>query len=570
MRDQDEERTAPRKASALIGNKIARSEQHHAAKKAKTQAKLKRRMAQKKAETANPALKVERLAKNVPRTVENSKTWVGMNEEGEIMDPRTVPVKVLQDDATGDYKLDMAGLEDLFPDEDQLTLGPGKSATAASAVPSAPTNTEQANVDAQTEQPEASTSALPAQDEESLANVLSLEQGPVLITTAPRPTKATFAFLDELQSLFGGKKYAHIVPRANARFQLSRVCAWAAKRGYRALLVVGEDHKNPSRLRFGYSTREANCIWIGSVTLTKLPVGPTAHFRLTSIQATKQISGHAAPTSHAPELVLSNMSTPLGLSVGRLLQTLFPPLPQLEGRQVVAVHNQRDFIFFRRFRYMFDLRADNEFSKKWAKDRGMDELVKTRMQEIGPRLTLKLRWIKKGTLTEGRRRAGGQIIGGKQKEKVDDDEDEQRPQSDGEAEAVIDQDAAEQLEEDERVLKTTAPSSNPPKSIQKEQSQTEPIEEAASTDKPIANIPRKKRHHPKTHAMKDGGIRIPKLSIPAESLASEQRSGGVHRIKKRKAGASILDGISFQGGMSDSSKTWAWQVSLLYCLLYAC
>lgn len=229
------------KPSALIGNKMARSEQHKKDKHAKSAAKLKRRMAQRKAETANPALKVERLAKNVPRTVENSKTWVGMDEEGDILDPRTVPVKVLQDAETGEYKLDMAGLEDLFPEEDQLTLGPGVSKKPASA---------QSHTDtpaAEPTQPEASTSTLPADVEDDLASILSLEQGPVLITTAPRPSKPTFAFLDELQSLFGGKKYAHIVPRANARFQLSKVCAWAAKRGYRALLVVGEDHKNPSK-----------------------------------------------------------------------------------------------------------------------------------------------------------------------------------------------------------------------------------------------------------------------------------------------------------------------------------
>lgn len=185
-------------------------------------------MAQKKAEAANPALKKERLEQNVPRTVENSKTWVGMNEDGEVMDPRTIPVKVLQDEATGDYKLDMAGLEDLFPDEEGLTLGPGAKAAEQE----------------EQEQPEASTSALPA--EEPIAQLLS-GQGPVLITTAPRPCKATFSFLEELQSLFGGKKYAHIVPRRDARFQLSKVCAWAAKRGYRALLVIGEDHKKPSQ-----------------------------------------------------------------------------------------------------------------------------------------------------------------------------------------------------------------------------------------------------------------------------------------------------------------------------------
>lgn len=259
------------------------------------------------------------------------------------------------------------------------------------------------------------------------------------------------------------------------------------------------------------------------------------------------------------------MSTPLGLSVGRLLQTLFPPLPQLEGRQVVAVHNQRDFIFFRRFRYMFDLRADDEAVRKQARERGMDEDVRTKMQEIGPRLTLKLRWIKKGTLVEGRRRAGGQVIGKQAKEdvmEIDDEED------DG-GDAVIDQDAADELEAGDASKNRQVPDDvvqEVEDSIPNEQADQAGDELVASTS---AEAPsnatesektnKKKRKRPKTHALKDGGIRIPSLPIPAESLA-EARSGGTHRIKKRKAGASILDGISFQGGMSDASKTWAWQV----------
>lgn len=212
---------------------------------------------------------------------------------------------------------------------------------------------------------------------------------------------------------------------------------------------------------------------------------------------------------------------------------------------------------------MFDLRADNEFSKKWARERGMDELVKTKMQEIGPRLTLKLRWIKKGTLVEGRRRAGGQVIG---KQKAVPEENEAIEESDGEADAVIDQDAADQLEEDERLLNSTAPAqvTEVPEADEEAEdvSMAEPIpEELPPIEETSNTVSKKKRHRPKTHAMKDGGIRIPNLAIPTESLASESRSGGVHRIKKRKAGASILDGISFQGGMSDASKTWAWQVS---------
>jgi len=109
-----------------------------------------------------------------------------------------------------------------------------------------------------------------------------------------------------------------------------------------------------------------------------LPSGPTAYFKLTSVQLTKEIYGHARASPHYPELILNGFVTRLGHLVGRMFQTFFPPVPEFEGRQVVTLHNQRDFLFFRRHRYMFK------------------SAEKTALQEIGPRFTLKLRYIKKG------------------------------------------------------------------------------------------------------------------------------------------------------------------------------
>lgn len=60
--------------------------------------------------------------------------------------------------------------------------------------------------------------------------------------------------------------------------------------------------------------------------------------------------GHARSSPHYPELVLNNFVTRLGHAVGRMFQTLFPQMPEFEGRQVVTLHNQRDFMFFRRHR----------------------------------------------------------------------------------------------------------------------------------------------------------------------------------------------------------------------------
>ena len=70
----------------------------------------------------------------------------------------------------------------------------------------------------------------------------------VLITTSPGKPPAPFTkqFLDDLQALLGGKKRADVVPRRSPKFELGRVARWARKRGYGAIMVVGEDHAKPS------------------------------------------------------------------------------------------------------------------------------------------------------------------------------------------------------------------------------------------------------------------------------------------------------------------------------------
>ena len=109
--------------------------------------------------------------------------------------------------------------------------------------------------------------------------------------------------------------------------------------------------------------------------------------------------GHARSTPHNPELVLNNFVTRLGHAVGRMFQTLFPPLPEFQGRQVVTLHNQRDFLFFRRHRcaaIQFNLSLSAfTLTYRYA----FRSTEKVALQEIGPRFTLKLRWLKKGIPT---------------------------------------------------------------------------------------------------------------------------------------------------------------------------
>ena len=54
--------------------------------------------------------------------------------------------------------------------------------------------------------------------------------------------------------------------------------------------------------------------------------------------------------------------------------------PEFRGRRVVTFHNQRDFIFIRQHRYMFT-----------------EDFKGAKLQELGPRFTLKPRWIQAGT-----------------------------------------------------------------------------------------------------------------------------------------------------------------------------
>lgn len=80
-----------------------------------------------------------------------------------------------------------------------------------------------------------------------------------------------------------------------------------------------------------------------------------------------------------------------------MFQTLFPPLPEFQGRQVVTLHNQRDFLFFRRHRFVISRLNAQITSIDWYFSRyAFRSLEKVALQEIGPRFTLKLRSIRKG------------------------------------------------------------------------------------------------------------------------------------------------------------------------------
>ena len=111
----------------------------------------------------------------------------------------------------------------------------------------------------------------------------------ILLTTSPAPCKETYQFCDDLKNVFPGGDF---FKRPKGRgFELGRVARWAAKRAYGAVIIVNEDHKKPSELGFSMLLigRDRVLTVSDAITVIQLPAGPTAYFKLTSVQLGSQI-----------------------------------------------------------------------------------------------------------------------------------------------------------------------------------------------------------------------------------------------------------------------------------------
>ncbi|KAJ3310141.1 Ribosome production factor 1 [Boothiomyces sp. JEL0838] len=186
----------------------------------------------------------------------------------------------------------------------------------------------------------------------------------ILITTSRRCPGPVYEFVDEFVGIFPNAEFV----KRSSQFEIKKIIEIANSRNYTGnlnlipdLIIVNHDKKMPN-----------------AVTIVHLPEGPTAHFKLSSIKLNNNIRGHGKLQDYKPELILNNFTTRLGHTIGKMFSSLFPQQPDFKGRQAVTIHNQRDFIFFRRHRYVF---RNGE---------------KVDIQEIGPRFTLKLRWLQNG------------------------------------------------------------------------------------------------------------------------------------------------------------------------------
>ncbi|AAS52592.1 AEL093Cp [Eremothecium gossypii ATCC 10895] len=183
----------------------------------------------------------------------------------------------------------------------------------------------------------------------------------ILLTTNVNARKKAYEFANVLIEVLPNVTFV----KRKFGYKLKEIAEFCNNRNYTDLVVINEDKKE-----------------VTGLTFIHLPAGPSFYFKLSSYVEVEKIHGHGRPTSHIPELILNNFSTRLGKTVGRLFQSIFPQSPDIEGRQVITLHNQRDYIFFRRHRYIFR----NE--------------EKVGLQELGPQFTLKLRRLQRGIKEE--------------------------------------------------------------------------------------------------------------------------------------------------------------------------
>jgi ribosome production factor 1 len=109
----------------------------------------------------------------------------------------------------------------------------------------------------------------------------------VLITTSPKSSKSTYEFCDELVGVFPGAEF--IRRKKGKGFEMGRIASWAANRGYKHMCVVNENFKKPSECHHLTSLTVLLIITPDAITLIHLPNGPTAYFKLSSVQCSKEI-----------------------------------------------------------------------------------------------------------------------------------------------------------------------------------------------------------------------------------------------------------------------------------------
>lgn len=379
-----------------IPNKIKRREQHVKVKKAKESVKRDERLKRRRTEDKNPNLRQERRAANVPATIDSKRKWDDAEDGAEhslsaAIDLSSIKRRRVEDDkeadeakkSNDDSMLDENDKDDddadSMLDEDSGNEDEDKAKKSAKSP-----------VEAKPVEPTTTTTTSTATDMDSTPESLQArfptlfedmtKEPKVLLTTSINSKLHHEAEL--MTELFPNSDYVRRTAHFHGhKYSVREIAKFASNRDYTALVILNEDLKKPSGL-----------------DVVHLPDGPMFHFSISNWIEGKRLPGHGNATRHYPELILNGFKTPLGLLTAHLFKTMFPPQPEHHGRQVVTLHNQRDYIFLRRHRYVFrDKRATEKsiVGTDGKTVKGVEE-IRTGLQELGPRFTLKLRRIDRG------------------------------------------------------------------------------------------------------------------------------------------------------------------------------
>jgi ribosome production factor 1 len=199
----------------------------------------------------------------------------------------------------------------------------------------------------------------------------------ILLTTRPCPSAELFHFISDLMRFIPQLFY---YPRKS--YSVKEICTFGSNRKFTHLIVLSEKSKVCNGMLISHLRPSEAGNRLG---------GPTAFFKVSNVIPSTDVPNNGSATSHVPELNLHGFTTRLGHRAGRFLGSLFPHNAQFRGRQVATFHNQRDFIFVRHHRYVFE-EGTREVHEATGKKK-----TKARLQELGPRFTMKMRWLQEGT-----------------------------------------------------------------------------------------------------------------------------------------------------------------------------
>ena len=179
----------------------------------------------------------------------------------------------------------------------------------------------------------------------------------ILLTTSIKHTGAIFKFIRELKNFIPNSYFYY-----RKKFDLGTIITKSIEKSFTDIIIITERLRKPYKL-----------------LLIHLPNGPTLEFKLMNVIYQDEIAGHGTSAGFNPEIIFKNFKTNLGYRVTRCLNALFPKNEELKGRELILFHNQRDYIFFRYYRYIFT-----------------EEFKNVNLQEIGPRFVMRLLSVQRG------------------------------------------------------------------------------------------------------------------------------------------------------------------------------